>query len=515
MRLWNARRGAVLVAIISLAALALPAGAAPPTTTVGSPSVPGTSKGFQLVGHTDLGNRGMNSPVAVAGRCSYVGDREYERTRPNAGVAVIDIANPRAPRQVGVIPARARITQRELRADVGLGLLLVLDYSPFIGGASATPGASGNDLQIYDIASDCRRPKLLSTYDFGARTPHEFFLWKDPKKPGRALAYVATTIYGPDLTVLDLSNPTAPKLLTTYDLVADQAFKAQDFPTKSGSGYLHSLAISDDGTRAYMGTWDYGTYVADTSGLADPNGVPVVRPLGPGRLDYGANVHGTVPLHGRPYGVMVQEDYANAGNGCPFGHLRMADLTDPANPTLAGGYRLPENDCAKARAANGTFTAHNQTAFRNVALLTWYAGGLRAVDVSDPNRPVETGVFVPKRADAPAFRDERLFFTGLPRDTRRTGAMWSYPVVQDGLIYVVDIDRGLFILRYTGKHAAEVAQAGFVEGNSSPGRWTRNSPVVRRPASAAAAISALRAPVVVRDTVPLRSRGGKALSFLC
>ena len=53
------------LALILVPLLALPwssSQAAPtPVTTVGSPSVPGTIRGFQLVGHTDLGNRGMPS----------------------------------------------------------------------------------------------------------------------------------------------------------------------------------------------------------------------------------------------------------------------------------------------------------------------------------------------------------------------------------------------------------------------------------------------------------------------
>jgi hypothetical protein len=248
-----------------------------------------------------------------------------------------------------------------------------------------------------------------------------------------------------------------------------------------------------------VGGWDYGTYVLDTSGLADPDGVPVMHPLSPLPLDYGANVHGNVPIPGKPYGVMVQEEYAAAGRGCPFGWLRIADMRDPADLKLAGQYRIPENDCARAKAANGTFTAHNQTTFPSVTLLTWYSGGLRAVDTTNPYRPVETGVFVPKATkEAPAERDTRLFFAGDGND-RRTGAMWSYPVVQNGLVYVVDIDLGLYVLRYTGKHAAEVARAGFVEGNSSPSRYTRSAPVIRRPA----ALAAVRRPVVVHDTLPL------------
>ena len=67
--------------------------------------------------------------------------------------------------------------------------------------------------------------------------------------------------------------------------------------------------------------------------------------------------------------------------------------------------------------------------------------------------------------------------------------MWSYPVVQNGLVYVVDIDLGLYILRYTGPHASEVAQAPFVEGNSSPSRYSAKAPRIVRPAAQWAAIA--------------------------
>lgn len=504
-------------AIAGLLAGGLPAGAAgTPQVTVGSPSVPGTIKSFQVVGRIDLGNRGMNSPLALAGKCAYLGDRSYAATpRKNAGIAIVDVSKPSAPKQVGSIAARPDTTQREMRADLGLGLLVVMDYSPYIGSAlSGGDSYSGNDLQIYDIAKDCTKPKLLSTYDFGARAPHEFFLWKDRKNPGRVLAYVTHAIYAPDLSVIDLTDPTSPALVSTFMMPTQFASGTGDVvATQNPASYMHSIAVSDDGTRAYVGNWDYGTFVADTSGLADPNGAPVIRPLSPTPLDYGANVHGNVPIPGRPYGVMVQEEYANAGRSCPFGWLRMADMTDPANLKLAGEYKLPENDCEKAKAANATFTSHNQTNFPSLTFLTWYSGGLRAVDTTNPDKLVEAGVFVPKATqDAPVERDTRLFFSG-NRNDRRTGAMWSYPVIQDGLIYVVDIDLGLYILRYTGRYAAEVTKARFVEGNSAPSRYTASTPILKRPAAIAAKIAALRTPMIVRDTRPVvRLAGSPGMS---
>src|SRR4051812_718112 len=172
------------------ALLAVPASAKGTHSNVGSATVYGLHKNFTLVGHTDLGRRGMNSPIAVAGRCAYVGDRYYSGAsgtpdhRRNGGIAIVDISRPARPHQVGLIPPVELSTQRELRADAGLGILVVESYSPFIGGSGDPSGPSINNLKIYDIHSDCRKPKLLSTYDFGERAPHEFFLWKDPKHPG-------------------------------------------------------------------------------------------------------------------------------------------------------------------------------------------------------------------------------------------------------------------------------------------------------------------------------------------
>jgi hypothetical protein len=42
--------------------------------------------------------------------------------------------------------------------------------------------------------------------------------------------------------------------------------------------------------------------------------------------------------------------------------------------------------------------------------------------------------------------------------------MWSYPIIKEGLIYVVDIRNGLYVLEYHGPNEGEVASTGFLEG---------------------------------------------------
>jgi hypothetical protein len=60
--------------------------------------------------------------------------------------------------------------------------------------------------------------------------------------------------------------------------------------------------------------------------------------------------------------------------------------------------------------------------------------------------------------------------------------MWSYPIIKDGLIYVVDLWNGLYVLRYEGRHEEEVDEITFLEGNSNLGHALCYEPVGAPPA---------------------------------
>jgi len=51
--------------------------------------------------------------------------------------------------------------------------------------------------------------------------------------------------------------------------------------------------------------------------------------------------------------------------------------------------------------------------------------------------------------------------------------IWSFPIIRNGLIYVVDIRNGLFIFRYGGPHHGVVDHIKVLELNANRGDATR------------------------------------------
>jgi hypothetical protein len=94
---------------------------------------------------------------------------------------------------------------------------------------------------------------------------------------------------------------------------------------------------------------------------------------------------------------------------------------------------------------------------------SWHSGGLQAIDVSNPHQPKQAGWFSPSPLASVALEDPSL-----SRGPDKV-VVWSFPIIKDGLIYVVDIRNGLYILQYTGKRSQEITRIGFLEGNSNLG----------------------------------------------
>jgi len=402
---------------------------------------------FELVGHHDVGARGMNAALAVAGTTVYVGSRI-----DTGGIAILDVSDPEHPTQIGEVPALPARSSRELRAVADLNLLIVLrlQCSPELHGCAAT-SRQPETIDLYDI-TDRAMPVLKSSTQTGANSvvgkgPHEMYLRRDGDRVSLFIASPPT-----DLDVLDITDPAAPVKVVTWR------------PTIQRSGpddILHSVAMSLDGTQLFLSHQLSGLLIADATKLPE---LSLVADTG---FDFAppttVGPHSTVEVPGRSLVIVTEEVYPPPyGTGCPWGKLRTVDISNPAAPVLLAELGVPENDpafCATGTFDRITFTAHNATATRDLAFVTWHAAGLKAIDLSEPAAPRFVATFLPEPLPSVTIEDPGL--GGAPIE------MWSTPVIQDGLIYVIDVRNGLYVLRYRGQFASQLTDDPFVEGNSN------------------------------------------------
>ena len=162
----------------------------------------------------------------------------------------------------------------------------------------------------------------------------------------------------------------------------------------------------------------------------------------------------------------------------------MIDIGNPQAPVVRSEYRLPQNYtflCEQFEPRPRTsYSAHNPTLTPNIAFTTWHSGGFQAISLEDPTYPYQLAGFMPRPLREVTMEDPRL------SSDPDTGAgekvvMWSYPIIKDGLICVVDLRNGFYVLDYDGRFEREVRKIEFLEGNSNQGDALCLEPVGRAP----------------------------------
>jgi hypothetical protein len=458
---------------------------------------------LRQVGHEPLMNRGMNAAMAVHGNYAYVGSRTDggHEGMPHGGIMVVDVSEPSDPNLVaGPLDAHVGESTRELRVWSSQDILIVLNTNCGVGDTlhhCTQPSIS--NFRFYDISGDnAADPQLIQQFNVDT---HEFFLWQDPVNPNRALVFAgnASSTCGTrggspscPLAVWDISpvrRGQAPKTLYSglhgYTRVPSDPTLPVEIPT----GALHSLSVSNDGRRAYFALLTGGFAVVDVSDFAqrDPNPQPRPITLNEARPTWpGPGAHSAVKLWGREWAWVSDEVYGTAtgaDHGCPWGWARMVDISDPERPTVEAEYKLPENEpstCADWNPAHTSYSAHNPTLTPHIAFTTWHSGGFQAVSVEDPDDPTQLAEFFPEPLDEVMLEDPRL---SSDPDTGRHEkvVMWSYPIIRRGLIYVVDLRNGLYVLEYEGPFEREVDRIRFLEGNSNQGNALCYEPVPAAP----------------------------------
>src|ERR671925_109119 len=510
-------------------ALALPFVALGDVTVGAGGGTPGTSLNFELVGHNDLFARGMNAAIANFDHYIYVGNRTDGSDtcgigdprlgvepcpHPHPGILIVDVADPANPTVVGDIgPPYAGlvgITTRELRVWPQKKLLMVMSFRCSSVIHACPPGTDTTfpfDIKFFDL-TDPVHPTFISSYvptsAAGLKVkPHEMYLWVDPKNADRALLWLSTPSVSvnparPNLMIVDISAvPSGGSVRELAEGDWKQFFPGAADPADYDFDLsLHSMTPSADGARTYLAYLRGGFGVLDTSKVANdqvPTGtveslnddlltpVPVSTwgsgPHCEGHTSAGcAESHSAVPFPGRPFALTIDEVYGTFtvdSFGWPWGWARTWNVGRPRQPRLLAEYRIFQNTEAFRPAVDPateqftSYSSHNPTLTRNLALDAWHSGGLQAIDIEDPGAPSQTGWFSPTPVAQVALEDPAL-----SRGPNKV-VMWSFPVVRNGLIYVVDIRNGLYVLTYSGPRAGEVNGITFLEGNSNLGDAVR------------------------------------------
>lgn len=525
----------VAVTLLAMAPAAVAAGvtpqraAVPSAVTVGpGGGTPGTSRNFQVVGHDPLFGRGMNSAAAIYGHYIYIGNRTDGSAtcgvgdprgpgsscpHPHPGVLIEDIADPAHPHFAGEIgppnEGNVGISSREVRVWPRAKLLIVMNFrcSSVIHACPA-----GNDqqfpfnLKFYSLA-DPVHPRFISSYVPTSAAglavkPHEMYLWQDPKRPDRALLWISTPQLTPDPTVpnmmiVDISKVAGGGAVTEvaqgnwnglFPNGGSETFFQNDL-------YVHSMAPTADGRTTYLSMEGGEMVVLNTSAVAgdtspgkvinlngdlitDPANRPIWGNPFPNCLKACPEGHSAVPIPGRPYVLTTDEIYGTFTDptfGCPWGWVHLINVSDPAHPQITGEYKIAQDQqsfCGSAADDPATeqftsYSSHNPTVLPQVAFVDWHSGGLQAIDIANPARPAQAGWFSPRPLPSVATEDPAL-----SRGPDKV-VLWSYPIIRNGLIYVIDIRNGLYILRYTGPHWQEAVGIHLLEGNSNLGDAVR------------------------------------------
>ena len=152
----------------------------------------------------------------------------------------------------------------------------------------------------------------------------------------------------------------------------------------------------------------------------------------------------------------------NVPDRCPTPEAQLPPVSSPSGTY---GKEILQN-------ADGFHGPHEPLVFPNLVIATYYSSGLQAYSIANPLMPVNIGAFYHKPVATVRFcstdclddvRDEQGRSIRRPPDVSKSPVdikAFSRPIAKDGLIYYVDWESGLFIVRYKGPHAGEIPQKG-------------------------------------------------------
>jgi hypothetical protein len=307
------------------------AGALGASGVAGAADAAGTAASEPL-GQVDVAGSVSEAVVGDAGGTAYVA--------LDGGFAAVDVSDPGSP----TVLAR--------REDSGISGIkdVKVDGDRLIAVGPANRAGASNGAALYDV-SDPARPTLLATHDTGYAI-HNAYLAGDT-------AYLIDN-GAAEMVVVDVGDDD-PNEVARYGL--------------QGASILHDVYVQS--SVAYLAYWNDGTAMVDVSDRTNPSLVGLVRE---GSSRSPNNDHYVMPNDDGSV-VAIGKELLRGGD---LG-IELWDISDPTDTAFRAEIDPPD--------VGGEATSHNFDVAGGYLYSSWYTGGVRVHDVSDPSNPTEVDAY--------------------------------------------------------------------------------------------------------------------------
>ena len=217
--------------------------------------------------------------------------------RQHHGTTLVDVGDPRSPRQLATLEVPAGTHSHKVRALDGL---MLVNRE----GHGAQPGMGAGGLGIWDVSTPSR-PREISFWRSGGLGVHRFTF------DGR-YAYISPTAegyVGNIMMILDLADPTRPEEVCRWWIPGQWEAGGEEYPWAEWTKPRchHPMRAGD---RLYVSYWHHGFHILDIADMARPQVIASVNtsPV------YPHPTHTCLPmpepLKGRRIMVVADEDVA-------------------------------------------------------------------------------------------------------------------------------------------------------------------------------------------------------------
>ena len=331
----------------------------------------GISKNIKRIGRTDLPGGGL---VTVENGYAYVGHID-----PPCGTSIVDVRDAKNPKLVSQLEVPEGVHSHKVRVS---GDVMLVNYERFKAKKEPQTG-----LKVFDI-SNKSTPREIAFFQTPGKGVHRFTF------DGR-YAYLSPTLdgyVGNIVMILDLKDPTRPEEVGRW-WMPGQWIGGGEQPCWEGDAHRCHHPIRR-GDRLYVSYWHGGFVILDISEMSRPKLVSGLSWNPP----YPAPTHTALPI---PWKIMdrdilvVTDEDAQKRAPLPPAFLWIVDITDETHPVPISTYVLPPSPSSDPEFKVGAHQPAEQL-YDNILYVTWFSGGLRVLDITNPYSPREVGYYVPQ-----------------------------------------------------------------------------------------------------------------------